>query len=54
MAGINHFINEVTEELKREFDTSKIEDGKFRFTGIDMKKINGEIEISFSGPRSSS
>ena len=46
LAGTNDFINEVTEKIKKELDISKIEDGEFRFTGIDVKKIDGGIEIS--------
>jgi hypothetical protein len=46
LAGTNHFTNEVTEKIKEELDISKIEYSEFRFTGIDVRKIDGGIEIS--------
>ena len=46
MAGKKIFIDLVTEKIKVALDISKVEDNKFRFTGIDVKEINGKIEIS--------
>ena len=37
LVGTNNFINEVTEKIKKDLDILKIEDGEFRFTGIDVK-----------------
>ena len=35
----------VTEKVSAALDVSKVEDDSFRFTGIDIKKVDG-IEIS--------
>ena len=36
----------VTEKLSATLDVSKVEDDSFRFTGIDIKKVEDGIEIS--------
>ena len=46
LAGTKCFINDVTEKIKEALDVSKIEDSEFRFTGIDVRKVDGGIEIS--------
>merc|ERR1712030_150068 len=46
LAGTDEFLETVTEEVKRTLDVSKIEDGRFRFTGIDIEQIDGRIELS--------
>ena len=48
MAGYNDFLEAVTEEIKRVLDVSKVEDDKFRFTGIDVEKVGDKIEISMN------
>ena len=45
LAGTTRFINNVTEKIKAALDISKIEDNEFMFTGIDVKKVDGGIEI---------
>merc|ERR1712105_43727 len=46
LAGSEYFLNTVTEEIRKALDISKIEDGQFRFTGIDVKQIDDRIVIS--------
>merc|ERR1712237_194532 len=46
LAGTEKFIETATEEIKKHLDVSKIEDGRFRFTGIDIEQIDGRIELS--------
>ena len=46
LAGSEDFLNTVTEDIREALDISKIEDGQFRFTGIDVKQIDDRIEIS--------
>ena len=46
LAGNEEFIEMVTEKIKNALDISKIEDGEFRFTGIDVKEKDGRIELS--------
>ena len=36
----------VTEKMSEALDVSQVEDNHFRFTGIDVKKIEDGIEIS--------
>ena len=48
LAGKDEFINEITEKVKKKLDISKMEDGDFRFTGIDVKKVGDKIEISMN------
>ena len=36
----------VTKKVSEVLDVSKVEDDKFRYTGIDIKKVEDEIEIS--------
>ena len=36
----------VTEEIRKALDISKVEDSKFRFTGIDVEQFDDRIEIS--------
>ena len=45
LEGMTRFINNVTEKIKAALDISKIVDNEFRFTGIDVKKVDGGIEI---------
>merc|ERR1711984_63069 len=46
LAGTAEFLDTVTEEIKKTLDISKVEDGRFRFTGIDIEQIDGRIELS--------
>ena len=39
-------VDKVTEEIGKALDVSTVESDCFRFTGIDVKKVNGGIEIS--------
>ena len=48
LAGRERFIEEITERVKIKLDISKMEDLVFRFTGIDVKKTEGGIEISMN------
>merc|ERR1712030_248662 len=46
LAGTEEFLNTATEEIRKNLDISKVEDGKFRFTGIDVEQFDNRIEIS--------
>ena len=46
LAGTQGFVELVTEKVSAALDVSKVEDDSFRFTGIDMKKVEDGIEIS--------
>ena len=46
LAGSEKFLLSVTEEIRKVLDISKIEDSAFRFTGINIKKIEDHIEMS--------
>ena len=48
LAGNDDFLEAVMEEIKRVLDVSKVEDDKFRFTGIDVEKVGDRIEISMN------
>ena len=46
IAGTEEFLKEVREELKTKLKVSKVERGKFRFTGVDIEKHGKGITIS--------
>ena len=46
LAGSEKFLLSVTEEIRKVLDISKIEDSAFRFTGINIKKLENHIEMS--------
>ena len=46
LAGKERFVEKVTAEIKKALDVSTVEDDCFRFTGIDVKKVENGIEIS--------
>ena len=46
MAGRKKFVEMLTKEISRVLDISTVESACFRFTGIDVKKVKGGIEIS--------
>ena len=48
LAGSEKFLESVTEEIKKVLDVSKVEDGKFRFTGIDVERFEDRIELSIN------
>ncbi len=43
LAGTEEFLNTATEEIRKNLDISKVEDGKFRFTGIDVEPFDDRI-----------
>ena len=46
LAGTEEFLSSVTEEIGKSLDISKVEDGSFRFTGIDVEQFHDRIELS--------
>ena len=46
ISGTPKFITDVTEKVREKLTISKIEDKRFRFTGIDINKTDEGIEIS--------
>merc|ERR1712115_637982 len=46
ITGTNEFVNRIVEGLKKIFTISKIEENNFRFTGLDVKTNDEQIEIS--------
>ena len=46
LAGTEEFVEMVTEKVGVFLDVSKVEDDSFRFTGIDIKKVEDGIEVS--------
>lgn len=48
IAGYLCFVKIITEKVSEVLDVLKVEDGKFRYTGIDIKKVGDGIEISMN------
>ena len=46
IAGSVDFIENILKKLKQTLTVSKLEKGHYRFTGIDVKKFEGGIELS--------
>ena len=46
ITGTSEFVNRIVEGLKKIFTISKIEENNFRFTGLDVKTNDEQIEIS--------
>ena len=46
LAGTKSFVERVTKKVSTSLDVSEVEDYKFRYTGIDIKKVENGIEIS--------
>ena len=46
LAGKKSFVEKLTKEISDNLDMSKVGDDKFRYTGIDIKKVENGIEIS--------
>ena len=42
------FVEKIIQKVEAELTVSKIERGSFRFTGVDVKKINNGIEVSMN------
>ena len=43
LAGMDNFIEKITEEVKKKLNISKLENDEFRFTGIDVLKEEDRI-----------
>ena len=46
IAGEPSFVDMITEKVSEVLDVFEVEDDKFRYTGIDIKKVVDRIEIS--------
>ena len=46
LAGTKSFVEKVTKKVSDVLDVSKVEDDKFRYTGIYIKKVKNEIDIT--------
>ena len=46
LAGTKSFVERVTEKESANLDVSKVKDDRFRYIGIDIKKVENGIEIS--------
>ena len=46
LAGKDDFIEHITKEINKALDVSKVEDGMFRFTGIDVKQTENGVVLS--------
>ena len=46
IAGDVEFVRRIVKGIQERFTVSKIEEDKFRFTGLDIKAENGKIEVS--------
>ena len=46
IAGDAEFVTRIVNGIKERFTVSKVEEDKFRFTGLDVKAENGRIEVS--------
>ena len=46
IAGTPDFVRQIIEHIGREPTMSKIEEDCFRFTGLDIKKVDDGIEVS--------
>ena len=45
LAGTENFIKELLETVSKELTVSKIERDNFRYTGIDVKTVEDEIDV---------
>ena len=48
MVGTKGFVEGITKKIQENLTVSKVENNKFRFTGIDVEKIDDTIEISMN------
>ena len=46
IAGDIEFVQRIVKGIQERFTVSKIEEDKFRFTGLDVKAENGKIQVS--------
>ena len=46
IAGEVEFVSRIVKGIQERFTVSKVEEDKFRFTGLDVKTKNGRIDIS--------
>ena len=46
IAGDENFVQRIVKGIQERFTVSKIEEDKFRFTGLDVKAENGKIQVS--------
>ena len=46
IAGTEDFIDNILKKLESSLTVSKIERSTYRFTGIDVRKVNVDIELS--------
>ena len=47
MAGRKKFVDILTKDISKVFDVSTVESDCFRFTGIDVKKVDGDEEVYY-------
>ena len=45
IAGEPEFVSRIVKGIQERFTVSKVEEDKFRFTGLDVKAGNGKIEV---------
>merc|ERR1712121_349128 len=45
-AGTQEFVQQIVAGIEEKFTVSKVEEGDFRYTGLDVKTKNGKIEVS--------
>ena len=46
ITGTFSFVDLITKKVSKELDVSKVEDDRFKFTGIDIRKTEDGIKIS--------
>ena len=46
LTATKSFVERVTQKVSANLDVSKVEYNRFRYTGIDIKKVKDGIEIS--------
>ncbi len=46
IAGNKEFVERIVNGIKEKFTVSKIEEDKFRFTGLDVKVEDGKVQVS--------
>ena len=45
LTGQEEFVKNITEKLKKKLDISKMKEGAFRITGIDVQKVLIKMEV---------
>ena len=48
LTGINDFVEEALDIVDKELMVSKIEQDRFRFTGLDISAVDDGIEVEMS------